>query len=139
MNNLYGLVLFLVFITGMSSTFCDDGNQDIIMVVDDQMSMHDINAGTWMTKANPVQIGKFLLEDRKELKLSRKSSPGRNCINLNQPCGALDWCCDGHYCDGYFVGKCQSSFCSRAGQPCSHDLHCCSGLSCVGVVCGWFT
>ncbi|GJS40986.1 hypothetical protein Tco_0566029 [Tanacetum coccineum] len=43
------------------------------MVVNDQTTMHD--AGMWMSKANPVQIGKFLLEDGKELKLSRKSSP----------------------------------------------------------------
>nr|GEV83622.1 xylulose kinase-1 [Tanacetum cinerariifolium] len=40
--------------------------------------------------ANPVQIGIFRLEDGKELKLSRKSSPGRNCINLVHPCGILD-------------------------------------------------
>ncbi|GKC43019.1 hypothetical protein Tco_1060741, partial [Tanacetum coccineum] len=34
--------------------------------------------------AKPVEIGKFLLEDGKELTLSRKSSPGRNCIYPDQ-------------------------------------------------------
>ncbi|GJX16839.1 hypothetical protein Tco_0217671, partial [Tanacetum coccineum] len=60
--------------------------------------------------ANPVQIGTFLLEDGKELKLSRKSSPGKNCINQGQPCGALDHCCDPYYCTGYFAGTCETSF-----------------------------
>nr|GFA05365.1 RNA-directed DNA polymerase, eukaryota [Tanacetum cinerariifolium] len=63
-------------------------------------------------KSRRVQIGKFLLEDGKELKLSRKSSPSRNCVYLNQPCRALDWCCDGLYCDGVFNGRFQPSFCA---------------------------
>ncbi|PWA50471.1 hypothetical protein CTI12_AA411320 [Artemisia annua] len=99
---MYAMVLFLVVITSTSSTFCvssgNDGDQEIFIVVDDQTTMHGGGAGIGMTKANPVQIGKFLLENGKELTLSRKSSPGMNCINLGQPCGALDWCCHGLYC-----------------------------------------
>ncbi|GKE09271.1 hypothetical protein Tco_1412822 [Tanacetum coccineum] len=106
-----------------------------MVVVDDQTTMHDINAGTWMTKANPIQIGNFLLEVGKELKLSRKSSPGRNCVNLDQPCGALDYCCDGLYCDGYIDGRCHSNFCVRYILPCLAPVaSCCSGV-CLGVVC----
>ncbi|GKE15920.1 hypothetical protein Tco_1423497 [Tanacetum coccineum] len=41
--------------------------------------MHD--AGLGMSKANPAQIGKFILEDGKVLTLLRKSSPSRNCNN----------------------------------------------------------
>nr|GEZ34134.1 hypothetical protein [Tanacetum cinerariifolium] len=138
MSNSYGLVVFLVFITSMSSTFCDDGNQEIFMVVEDQTTMHDINAGTWMTKANPVQIGIFRLEDGKELKLSRKSSPGRNCVDLGQPCGLLDHCCDPYFCDGYFAGTCQTQFCLRAGFPCggSPTMPCCGGPNaCIEHIC----
>nr|GEU64824.1 hypothetical protein [Tanacetum cinerariifolium] len=55
---------------------------------------------------NPIQIGKFLLEDGKVLTLSRKSSLSASCITPDQPCGALDWCCEGLYCDGFFDGRC---------------------------------
>nr|GEY02474.1 acyl transferase/acyl hydrolase/lysophospholipase [Tanacetum cinerariifolium] len=51
------------------------------------MTMHD--AGTEISKAKPVEIGKFLLEDGKELTLSQKSSPGRNCIYPDQPCNGV--------------------------------------------------
>ncbi|GJS07558.1 retrotransposon protein, putative, ty1-copia subclass [Tanacetum coccineum] len=57
--------------------------------------------------ANPVETGNFILEDGKVLTLSRKSSPSRNCIYQGQPCGALDWCCEGLVCDGFFKGTCK--------------------------------
>nr|GEU37866.1 acyl transferase/acyl hydrolase/lysophospholipase [Tanacetum cinerariifolium] len=85
------------------------------LCVDDQTTMHA--AGLGMSTANPVQIGKFVLEDGKVLTLSRKSSPSRNCIDPYPPCGALDWCCEGLKCDGIISGKCYPmSFCSASLQ-----------------------
>nr|GEZ04615.1 tetratricopeptide-like helical domain-containing protein [Tanacetum cinerariifolium] len=81
---MYAMVLFLVVITSTSSTLCVSSNKnngvpEIYMVVDDQLTtVHD--SGRAMSKANPIQIGKFHLEDGKVLTLSRKSSPSRNCV-----------------------------------------------------------
>ncbi|GJU86138.1 hypothetical protein Tco_1293684 [Tanacetum coccineum] len=70
--------------------------------------------------ANPVETGNFILEDGKVLTLSRKSSPSRNCIYQGQPCGALDWCCEGLVCDGFFKGTCNS--CVAKNQACSTSV-----------------
>ncbi|PWA87944.1 hypothetical protein CTI12_AA124470 [Artemisia annua] len=133
MNNMYAMVLFLVVLASTSSTLCvssnNDGDQNIFMVVDDQATVHDARIG--MSKANPVQIGTFLLEDGKAFKLSRKLSPSKNCVNIDQPCGALDWCCEGLYCDGVFNGRCQTEFCVRTPLPCT-KTPCCSGTCLVG-------
>ncbi|PWA76644.1 hypothetical protein CTI12_AA176330 [Artemisia annua] len=68
MKNIYAMVFLLVVITSMmSSILCFSSNNDgddIFMVVDDP-TMHDIDAVIGMTKAHPVQIGKFILEDGK--------------------------------------------------------------------------
>nr|GEZ54107.1 hypothetical protein [Tanacetum cinerariifolium] len=109
------------------------------MVIDDQTTMHD--SGIAMSKANPIQIGKFLLEDGKVLRLSRKSSPSRNCITPDQPCGAIDWCCEGLTCDGFFDGRChpdpyclpQGSGCALLSNPCCYPSVC-SGLT-TGSTC----
>nr|GEX91168.1 mitogen-activated protein kinase kinase kinase 5-like isoform X1 [Tanacetum cinerariifolium] len=107
---MYAVVLFLIVITSTSSSLYvssnnNNGDPEIYMVVDDQsMTMHD--SGVAISKANPIQIGKFHLKDGKVLTLSRRSSPSRNCVGPDQPCGALDWCCEGLYCDGFFDGRC---------------------------------
>ncbi|GKA50456.1 hypothetical protein Tco_0743529 [Tanacetum coccineum] len=103
-NNMYPLVVFLVLISSVSSILSVD-DQDIFMVVEDPTSLH--HAGMEMTK---LEIGKFVLEDGKVLTLSRKSSPSRNCVGLNQQCGALDWCCDPYNCIGlipFLSGVCR--------------------------------
>ncbi|PWA75699.1 hypothetical protein CTI12_AA217680 [Artemisia annua] len=135
MKNMYAMVFLLVVITCMSSTLCvssnNDGDQEIFMVVDDQTTMHD--AGIQISKANPVQIGKFLLEDGKILTLSRQSSPSRNCIYPDQPCGLLDWCCEGLRCDGAFDGRCHPDpFCSPQGGACALLTPCCFPYACDG-------
>ncbi|PWA70845.1 hypothetical protein CTI12_AA285320 [Artemisia annua] len=58
-------------------------------------TVHD--AGIGISKANPRQFGKFILEDGKVLTLAQKSSPSKNCINADQPCGLLHWCCEGRF------------------------------------------
>ncbi|PWA73573.1 hypothetical protein CTI12_AA252410 [Artemisia annua] len=95
------MVLLLVVITSMSSilsvsTTNNDGDQEIFTVVEDPTSMH--HEGMGMSKAKPIEIGKFLLEDGKVLTLARKSSPSRNCVDVYQPCGMFHWCCDPYYC-----------------------------------------
>nr|GEY38509.1 tetratricopeptide-like helical domain-containing protein [Tanacetum cinerariifolium] len=110
MSNMYAMVLFLIVITSTRSTLCVSSNNnndvsEIYMVVDDQRTtMHD--SGRAMSKANPIQIGKFHLKDGKVLTLSRKSSPSRNCVGPYQPCSPLDWCCEGLTCDRWFDGTC---------------------------------
>nr|GEV14203.1 RNA-directed DNA polymerase, eukaryota, reverse transcriptase zinc-binding domain protein [Tanacetum cinerariifolium] len=117
---MYAMMLFLIVITTTSSILCassnDGGGQEISMIVDDQTTMHD--AGMRMSKANPVQIGKLLLEDGKVLTLSRKLSRSRNCIYQDQPCGWFDRCCDGLSCDGVFDGRCHPTGCIDRNQPC---------------------
>ncbi|PWA40100.1 hypothetical protein CTI12_AA566010 [Artemisia annua] len=135
MNNMYTVVLFLIVFTSTSSTFClssnNAGGQEIFMVVDDETTVHDAGMGT--SKANPVQIGQFLLEDGNVLTLSRKSSPSPNCIGLNQPCGALHWCCAGLVCDGVFSGRCQpSEGCRYPGTFCGVGFPCCPPYQCDG-------
>ncbi|GKA68101.1 hypothetical protein Tco_0768018 [Tanacetum coccineum] len=86
--------------------------------------------------ANPVQIGKFILEYGKVLTLSRKSSPSRNCIDPYQPCGALDWCCEGLKCDGIISGKCYPMpFCSAKGAACNLIVQCCFPYACSDLAC----
>nr|GFC28660.1 hypothetical protein [Tanacetum cinerariifolium] len=102
------------------------------MVVNDQTTMHDARG---MSKVNPVQIGKFLLEDGKVLTLSRKSSPSKNCIYPDQPCGLLDWCCEGLWCDGPFDGRCRrESSCIENGGLCAPAWYtvCCFPYTCKG-------
>ncbi|GKE83661.1 hypothetical protein Tco_1557403, partial [Tanacetum coccineum] len=57
---------YLVVITSTSLTLGfssnNDGDQKVFMVVDSETTFHDAGMGI-MSKANPVQIGKFLLED----------------------------------------------------------------------------
>nr|GFC04958.1 hypothetical protein [Tanacetum cinerariifolium] len=89
MNSMYGIVLFLVASSVL--TVSSNNDDEIFMVVDDPNEM---------SKAKPVEIGKFLLEDGKVFTLARKSSPSRNCVTLGEPCGAFDRCCDPFYCDG---------------------------------------
>nr|GEY27909.1 ribosome biogenesis regulatory protein homolog [Tanacetum cinerariifolium] len=105
---MYAMVLFLIVITSTSSTFSSNnknGDPEIYMVVDDQRTtMHD--SGRAMSKANPIQIGKFHLKDGKVLTLSRKSSPSRNCVGPYQPCSPPDWCCEVLTCDPWFEGTC---------------------------------
>nr|GEW87365.1 tetratricopeptide-like helical domain-containing protein [Tanacetum cinerariifolium] len=136
---MYAMVLFLIVITSTSSTLCvssnnKNGDPEIYMVVDDQRTtMHDSR----ISKANPIQIGKFLLEDRKVLTLSRKSSPGRNCVGPDQPCGALDSCCEGLNCDGFFDGRCHPDpFCSPQGGGCALLSPCCYPYTCSGPIRG---
>nr|GEY50149.1 hypothetical protein [Tanacetum cinerariifolium] len=80
------------------------------MVVDDPTSMY--HAGMHMSQAKRVEVGKFLFEDGKVFALGRKLSPSRNCVDLGQPCGALDHCCDPYYCAGgafwWIQGYCKS-------------------------------
>ncbi|GJW86270.1 hypothetical protein Tco_0161610 [Tanacetum coccineum] len=74
-----------------------------------ELSFEVVDDPIGMSKAKQVEIGKFLLEDGKVFTLARKSSPGRNCVTLGEPCGALDRCCDPFYCDGWawpITGKC---------------------------------
>ncbi|PWA78189.1 hypothetical protein CTI12_AA214610 [Artemisia annua] len=139
MVSMYAMVFLLVVITSTSSILCfssnNDGDQDIFMVVDDQTTMHD--AGIGMSKANPVQIGKFFLEDGKVLTLSQKSSPSRNCVGADQPCGALDWCCEGLSCDGFFDGRCHPTpGCRNLGQTCTIIYECCQPYRCDGTTMG---
>nr|GEW89903.1 MLO protein homolog 1-like [Tanacetum cinerariifolium] len=117
----------------------NNGDPEIYMVVNDQSTtMHDSR----ISKVNPIQIGKFLLENGKVLTLSRKSYPSRNCITPGQPCGALDWCCEGLLCDGFFEGKCnpdsrcvpQGSACALIADPCCYPSVCSGptrGSSCI--------
>nr|GEU55451.1 RNA-directed DNA polymerase, eukaryota [Tanacetum cinerariifolium] len=92
MKNMYAMALFLVVITY------------------DPTSMH--HAGMHMSQAKPVEVGKFFFEDGKVFALGRKLSPSRNCVNLGEPCGALDHCCDPYYCAGgafwWIQGYCKS-------------------------------
>nr|GEY76801.1 hypothetical protein [Tanacetum cinerariifolium] len=91
-----------------------------------------------MSKVNPIQIGKFLLEDGKVLRLSWKSTLSASCNTPDQPCGALDWCCEGLYCDGFFDGRChpvgtcdpQGSACNIFGYDCCYP-YVCSGGTCI--------
>nr|GEY60522.1 hypothetical protein [Tanacetum cinerariifolium] len=136
---MYAMMLFLVVITSTSSILGVSSNNhcdpEILTVVDNPTSIH--HAGMGITKANPVQIGKFLLEDGKVLTLSRKSSPSRNCISGDQPCGAFDWCCEGLSCDGTFDGRCHpQSDCRAQGHPCALFNQCCFPYQCSGLTTG---
>ncbi|GKA57334.1 hypothetical protein Tco_0756522 [Tanacetum coccineum] len=94
--------------------------------------------------AHRVQIGKFLLDDGKVVTLSRKSSPSRNCVppGEDQPCGLLDWCCEGLKCDGYGDGRCRPDpncralgvQCTLLSSGCCYPYHCSDinlGSTCV--------
>ncbi|KAK1426111.1 hypothetical protein QVD17_14779 [Tagetes erecta] len=120
----------------MSLVSCSSSNNepDILMVVDDQMStMHP--DGTWITKItdNPVHIGRFEIGDGKLLTLARLVKKDRNCINIDQPCGALDWCCEGLTCTGIIEGECRNdSLCHTLGQSCDFIHPCCQPNTCSG-------
>ncbi|GKE46854.1 hypothetical protein Tco_1478112, partial [Tanacetum coccineum] len=91
--------------------------------------------------AKPVEIGKFLLEDGKELTLSRKSSPGRNCIYPDQPCGALDRCCEGLNCMGGWpvYGHCRpAKGCRAKGAGCAALNPCCFPHRCSSLQTGGY-
>nr|GEV46715.1 RNA-directed DNA polymerase, eukaryota [Tanacetum cinerariifolium] len=55
----------------------------------------------YQKKAKPFEFGKFVMKDGKVMTLARKSSPSKNCVGYDQPCGALDWCCDPYKCGWY--------------------------------------
>nr|GEV71711.1 hypothetical protein [Tanacetum cinerariifolium] len=131
MKNVFAMVFFVAVITSTSSILSislnRDGNDpEIFMVLDDPTSMH--SAGMEMTKA---EIGKFVLEDGKVLTLSRKSSLSNDCIYPEQPCGALDWCCEGLVCNGLVYGKCKpEKGCRAKGAGCALLSPCCFPNKC---------
>ncbi|GKB01052.1 hypothetical protein Tco_0829096, partial [Tanacetum coccineum] len=94
MNNMYVILLFLV--TSSVLSVSSNNDDEIFMVLDDPTSMHP--AGTGMSKAEPVEIGKLRLEDGKVFTLARKSAPSKRCVPAGQPCGLLNWCCGDLWC-----------------------------------------
>ncbi|GJX77466.1 hypothetical protein Tco_0324277 [Tanacetum coccineum] len=95
MKIMYAIVLFLVMSSVLSVSSNNNGDQEISMVVDDPVGI---------SKAKPVEIGKFRLEDGKVFTLARKSAPSRNCVEKGQKCGIFDWdwiiCCGTYQCVG---------------------------------------
>ncbi|KAK1426115.1 hypothetical protein QVD17_14784 [Tagetes erecta] len=137
MDNMYSLVLFLVVFTSSSLVSCSSsGNEqaDIFMVVDDQTST---STGRTKVGVNPVQIGRFEIGDGKLLTLSRLVKHERNCIDIYQPCGALDWCCEGLRCTGIIEGECRNdAFCHGKGDSCDPIHPCCQPNTCDGFISG---
>ena len=71
---------------------------------------------------------------------SRKLVPPRlgGCIPPEtQPCGLLDHCCEGLYCDGPFDGRChRKTVCHPQGDSCNiMGYECCYPYSCYLGVC----
>ncbi|KAK1406507.1 hypothetical protein QVD17_41887 [Tagetes erecta] len=99
--------------------------------------MNPVGSGMTKITENPVQIGRFDIGDGKFLTLSRPTKIGINCIYLDQPCGALDWCCEGLRCTGFFNGECRNdAFCKLQGQSCDITRPCCQPRKCDGTFSG---
>nr|XP_043622373.1 uncharacterized protein LOC122593962 [Erigeron canadensis] len=137
------MVLFLVVITNTGLLSCTHSNndQEILMVVDDDNPSTQQMEQTIQAENRLVQTaGRFKLEDGKySLKRLRMKGRENTCVDIDQPCGLFDYCCDGLHCDGTIDGRCRQGRdedCVGLDQPCGALDHCCNDLHCDGFIKG---
>ncbi|KAL5711105.1 hypothetical protein ACHQM5_021597 [Ranunculus cassubicifolius] len=54
--------------------------------------------------------------------------PTPNCYGQGETCGALHFCCDPYWCDGFFSGTCK--ICAGFGERCRNGQTCCAPYVC---------
>nr|XP_043625871.1 uncharacterized protein LOC122597330 [Erigeron canadensis] len=132
-NNMYAMVIFLLVISNtISLVLCSSSNNDeVISMVVEEKTPYMQPSG--IMDQNPVQLGRFSLKDGRLVTLSRHVNGKENsCVPPDDPCGALDWCCEGLTCDGYFDGRCKrdadclpaKSGCGGLTEPCCYPYRC---------------
>lgn len=81
----------------------------------------------------------MLRNDNGNRKLVLSMISPNGCVDLDQPCGLLDWCCEGLACvqkeDWSFTGRCETeTVCSKKGDLCIPvdlvGVPCCYPLKC---------
>nr|XP_043626901.1 uncharacterized protein LOC122598374 [Erigeron canadensis] len=147
-NNMYAVVLFIVLVittTTMSSVLCsssaniNNDDKEILMVVEEQTSSME-QPITGMDQKHPVELGRIGLKGGRSVTLSSLVNGRENsCVPPGDPCGALDWCCEGLYCTNPVYGSCKPiENCRKKGDTCLTVVRfeCCYPLKCSDSVYG---